>query len=307
MDKRGIEIGGVALMVGSVFCIALGSIFAQPLLQEMATAQVLWLRFAGFVVAMAPVVLAMCGRAAFTPPKPGRQLLRGGLGAGVAFCLLLAIRDIGVSGAVAAFYVYPAIGYAIGIAWLGERPSATKWAAVAIGFFGAMVVVAPSIGGTGAGAAFAVLAAALTSLRAALYRQDRGGASPMVSVLWDRAVGAVLATAALPFLWTPIANDAVLAVAGLVGSSVAAQLLLVYALGRAPLGVLAPFAFWEVIFAIALDVQVLGADFTWRAAAGAGLIAAAGVLLAVRRKSGRSPGAGLARAVALLTGSSRGP
>jgi len=206
-------------------------------------------------------------------------VMRGLLGVGVAYLLMLAIRDVGVSQALAAFFIYPAISYALGIVWLGERGTVAKWIAVAFGFAGILVVIDPDLNATNISICYALVAAVLASVRVAMHRRDSEASTPMVSVLYDRGVGALLATAAAAVAWTPIAASAAPAVLGLALSSVAAQLLFVYAVARAPLGVLAPFAFWEVIFAILLDISVLGAPATWPMAIGATLIVVAGLLL----------------------------
>lgn len=275
--------GGVALMVASVSFVALGSIFAKLLLGDMPASQVLWLRFAGFCVVMAPITLILHRRETLRPHVPTRQIVRGLLGVAVAYCLILAIRDIGVSQALAAFYVYPAVSYAIGIVWLNERSSPMKWAAVGVGFVGVTIVIDPNLSVTGAGLAYAVAAAVLASVRVAMHRHDSNASTPMVTALWDRGVGAILATSTLAVGWSPIDPGAIYVVIGLILSSVAAQLLFVYAIARAPLGVLAPFTFWEVVFVILLDVLVLDAAPSLQTALGVMLIVAAGLLLTARR------------------------
>jgi drug/metabolite transporter (DMT)-like permease len=153
---------------------------------------------------------------------------------------------MGVSQAIAAFYVYPAITYGLGIWVLGESHSTAKWTAIGIGFVGVLIAVGPGLDATPAGIAFAVLAAGLASMRVVMYREDAHQTPPTISTLWDRSVGAALLTLAVMFTWEPIPNSAFLAVFGLITSSIVAQLLFVYAVARGSLGVLAPFAFWEV-------------------------------------------------------------
>ena len=80
----------------------------------------------------------------------------------------------------------------------------------------------------------------------------------MVAAFWERGVGSVALTLTLPFAWAPINGASLGAVAGLILASVAAQLTLVYAISRAPLVRLAPFTYWEVLFALLLDVALIG-------------------------------------------------
>lgn len=284
---RGLAIG-IGLMLASVLAIAMGSVFAKMLLAEMPASQVLWLRFAGFCAAVLPIALIWHGRELLRPYRPDRQAARGLIGVAVAYCLILAIDDIGVSQAIAAFYVYPAISYGLGIARLGEPASMLKWLAVAVGFVGVIIAINPSFESTPPGLAYALLAAGLAAVRVVLYRADAAQSPPMVAALWDRGVGAILAAVALAFVWTPISASATGAVIGLIASSVAAQLLFVYAIRQVPIGVLAPFAFWEVAFAIMLDIYVLDAAHTWRLAAGAFLIVGAGVLITLKRPKKQS-------------------
>lgn len=276
-------------MLGCVFFIALGSVFAKMLLNDTPAHQVLWLRMVGYLAVMAPITLALNRKDAIKPVNPSSHLIRGTLGFLVALLLLIAIQDVGVSQAIAAFYIYPALTYLAGVTWLGEPSSSYKWIAVGLGFSGVIIALQPEIEpksimqlSTGLGYAFA--AAGLAAIRISLHRRDSAISTPMTSALWDRGVGAILATALIIFYWTPMNAIAYDAMIGLVLSSIAAQLLLVYALARTPLGSLAPFTYWEVIFAFLLDSIVLGTPFSSSMFLGALLILTAGVFFSRKRQ-----------------------
>ena len=274
---------GIGLMIASVFAIALGSVFAKLLLADLSATQVLWLRFVGFFVVVGPIALALHGRNVLRPHSPGRQAVRGVIGLACEFSLLLPIDAIGVSQAIAAFYVFPAISYGLGILRLGEPSSWGKWAAVGVGFVGVAIAIDPDIENVEIGVVCAIAAAFLASVRVVMYREDGGVTPPLIAATWDRGVGAGLATLAVGFAWEPIEPEMAAAIAGLVLSSVDAQLLFIHAIRRSPIGVLAPFTFWEVAFAIGLDFYILDAELTSNLAVGATIIVAAGLLLTAKR------------------------
>lgn len=289
LETYGVFSAATIMIILCVFFIALGSIFANILLLEIPAHQVLWLRMFGYLIVMAPITLALHFKVTVRPQKLGNQLLRGLFGSMVALLLLFSIRDIGVSQAIAAFYVYPAITYLAGVTWLGEPSSKVKWAAVGLGFGGAMIALQPGFHGSSPesaelGIAYALGAAVLASARIALHRRDRNVSPPMTSALWDRGIGAILATAIIIFIWTPIESSAYGAVLGLVLSSIIAQLLLVYAISKASLGALAPFTYWEVVFVIMLDFAVLGTPISNNMAIGGLFIITAGVVLGSQRR-----------------------
>ena len=252
------ELVGVVAIVASVSFVAIGAYFAKRLLADLPANQVLWLRFVGYVVCLAPWTLMVSRHELVRPFRPDHQIYRGVLAVGIALFFLLGLRTVTVSQAVSIFYVYPILMCLGGIVFLGEDGSRRLWLSLGAALVGVLLIVRPHEPGFDPGLGFILLAALLVGARMVLHRHYAGRASPMVAAFWERGVGSVALTLTLPFAWAPISGASLGAVAGLTLASVAAQLTLVYAISRAPLVRLAPFTYWEVLFALLLDVALIG-------------------------------------------------
>ncbi len=64
-------------------------------------------------------------------------------------------------------------------------------------------------------------------------------------------------------------------------ASIASQVLLVFAISRAPLVRLAPFTFWEVLFALLIGIAWLGESVDSIALFGIAILVTSGVLMAL--------------------------
>lgn len=261
--------------------MALSAYFAKLLFAELSSSQVLWLRFSGYVVMMVIPTVLLCGREVWRPYRPDLQVIRGLLAIGVAYTFLLALERMDLAETMVIFYVYPILAYFLGILFLGERSTLLNWGAAAAGFCGVLFIIRPDVGGVNAGAGFALLAAILVSVRMALYRQDLGKVSPLVAAFWERCIGMVALSIVVPFNWATISAEMAIPVLGLILTSIVAQVTLVYAISLASLGALAPLVYWEVIFALMLDITLLGASFGMATLIGIFIIVAAGITMSL--------------------------
>ena len=269
----------IVSILASVTFVAIGAAFAKALVGTLAPAEVLWLRFAGFLAIMAVPTLLVDGRAALRPYRIDHQILRGLLAAAAAYLIIAALGTISLAEALSIFYIYPVLTYALSVWFLGEESSAVRWISAAVGLLGVVVLVDLDSLTPGSGATLALLAALCTSTRLVLHRHHSGRGKILTASLWERGTGFLLATLALPFVWQTPGAAAAVPIAGLILASVAAQLTLVFAIHAAPLGRLAPFLYFEVLVALALDAMLFGKTVDLRLLAGIGLIVAGGLIV----------------------------
>lgn len=241
--------------------------------------QVAWARYAVNVVLLFPFALARGGRASILPRRSPAHLLRAALPSAVTALLFVGLGHMPLASASALLFVNPLLTVALSAALLGERVSPRRWAAVAVGFAGALVVLRPG-GEVFRWASLAPLGAALCfSTTAILNRRLAGEASPLATTLHYAIAGS---TVLLPWSaagnWRPFAPAAVgwLALGAIVGSG--CLWLVTTAYERAQASALAPFHFAELAAATAVGWAAFGEVPDPPALVGIALILAAGLL-----------------------------
>ena len=104
-----------------------------------------------------------------------------------------------------------------------------------------------------------VLAAAFTHALYQVFTRKLGTRdSPMTSLFYTGAIGALVMTAAIPFYWQPVASTdwALFVFAGIVGGI--GHLCLIRAFRSAPASVVAPFSYSSLLWATAFGFVIFG-------------------------------------------------
>jgi drug/metabolite transporter (DMT)-like permease len=185
---------------------------------------------------------------------------------------------------VALAFMYPLIVTALAPFVLGESVGWRRYAAVVLGFLGAMVIIRPgfevfqpaSIFGLGIGFAFA--------LYILLTRKLRGRTPPLVTLGWVAAIGVVTTSLLVPFVFEPMAwaDWLGLALIGLLGAM--AHQCIIRGFEMAPASVLSPLGYAEILMAVLIGYLWFGDfpdGFTW---AGILIIAGAGLYVGWRER-----------------------
>jgi drug/metabolite transporter (DMT)-like permease len=241
--------------------------------------QVAWARYFVNVLFLLPVALSRGGRGSLLPRRSLLHLLRAALPSVVTALLFVGLGHMPLASASALLFVNPLLTVALSALVLGERVGARRWAAVAIGFVGALVVLRP---GTEVfrWASLAPLAAALCySTTVILNRRLAGEASPLATTLHYAVAGSViLLPGATAGNWRPLDLAAVgwLSLGAVVGSG--CLWLVTSAYERAQASALAPFHFAELAAATAVGFVAFREMPDAAALAGIALILAAGLL-----------------------------
>ena len=274
---------GILLVTGAVFCFACSDAVAKSLMEVLPAVQVTWLRFVVFVLVMAPVALRMGGRSLRTR-YPALQVLRG---VGVSVSALLFILALGVvplAEATAIAFVSPLFVTALSVPILGERAGARRWAAVAVGFLGVMIVVRPGSEAFDPSAILLILAALIWAASLVITRRMSGGDHPLVTMVYSAVVGCLVMSAVVPFAWADLGwRELGLGLAtGL--TATAAQCLIVLAYRQASASVLAPFFYSQLVWSALLGLLVFGNVPDLWTLVGTGIIIASGLYTAHRER-----------------------
>ena len=207
------------------------------------------------------------------------------------YLFVTALSLMPIADAIAIAFAGPIIATALAALLLGEAVGWRRWVAVAVGFLGVVLMVRPTPELLRVVAFVPLAAACVGALRDVVTRHmGSSGESTAAVVLVSTAVVTLAGFASAPFGWAPLrTSDLVLFAAGaiLVGL---AQALMVESLRLGEVGLVVPFKYTSLVWALVLGALVWGElpdSWTW---SGGVLIVGAGLYIGhreARRAAGR--------------------
>ncbi|MGZ3375892.1 MAG: DMT family transporter [Phenylobacterium sp.] len=195
-------------------------------------------------------------------------------------CSFSALQHLALTEATAFTFAAPLFMTALSALMLREPVGWHRWGAVVVGFIGVLIMVRPEPGHMNvAGVAFGLTAALGSALAMVQIRQIAVTEKGPTIVFYFTLAGTVLGGAVSVFDWvTPdLLTLAVLIMGGLVGG--VGQLFLTEAIRVAPVGVVAPFDYSQLIWATGLGYLVWGELPHAATLAGALVVAASGIYI----------------------------
>lgn len=246
-------------MLGAMAILPVIDVFAKKLGQAgMPILVVVWARalFGGLMTL--PFALRAAGARAMRPAQPGRQLARAVLLFGATFLFFSALKYLPIADALAIFFVNPLVIVILSALVLREKVGPRRWAAVAVGFIGTLIIIRPGVVEVNPGTVFALGSGVALGSYFAMTRAMAGVTNAMVMNFQTSVIGAALMTLALPVLWvmpTPT-QWAMLAALGMIATLGHVLITKAYEHGEASL--LAPLAFTEIIMATVLGYAFFG-------------------------------------------------
>jgi drug/metabolite transporter (DMT)-like permease len=284
LDRRAVLLHGVGIILVASVLFGVMAVCVDVASRGMNSTQIAFVRFTGSLA----VLLAFRRRRPLRP-RPGnlrRVFMRGVLGAGAIVLYYRGIQGAGAGLATLLNCTYPVFTALFATTLMEERFDARMGGALALNIVGVLVVLGPGAdlnAATFSGGLSALAAAVLAGGAVATARQLRGSETAHLITTYFMATGAVLTAPALllglPLLSAPL----VLALVGVVLSSVAGQVLLHQGLGVAPATQGSLAAATSVVTAAGLQSLFLGEHLSRHSLFGACVVVAA-VALAVSRR-----------------------
>ena len=284
------------LVAMASFCVS--DVVAKSL--TLPSIQIAWLRWVGFILIMAPLLILSRG-AVLRTGSLRAQVLRG-LGMVVsAITFIVGLHHLPMANATATAFAAPLIVTALSIPMLGEKVGARRWAATGVGLVGVLVVVRPGTGSFDPASVFPLLSALAWAFTIVFTRVTSRTDGPMTTMAWGAVVGVVALSLMVPFDWrTPTATELGW-VSLMAAMSTFGQFLTILAYRGAPASLLVPFSYSQIIWSSLAGALVFATipDLpTW---IGAAIIVASGVYTAHRERV-RAREARLAPPAALTPG-----
>jgi drug/metabolite transporter (DMT)-like permease len=238
--------------------------------QAMSPGQVTFYRFFFQLVVTLPLLATVGGANAFRAKRPWLNLLRGALHAAATLLFFTAVKYMPLADVFVIYFVEPFMLTAMSALFLGEKVGWRRWLAIVVGFGGAMIVIQPSFEIFGLTALLPVLCAFLFALYLFLNRAIVDADPPLTMQTIAGLGGAIFMGVALLIGDRADVADFGIALPGsfftfallvvLGALSGYGHLLVVRAFRLAPVSVLAPFQYFEIISATILGFTLFG-DF----------------------------------------------
>lgn len=241
-------------------------------------------------VALLPIVAYLAVRGelgrSLRTRYPYKHLIRGLLGCAVMFFSFVSLAYLSVGLATALSYLAPVLSVLAAIVFLRERPGVAVFLGVALGFGGIVLMLFPALVGTEVrdGILIGIAAGVAMAATNALSRvqvKDLTRTDPPASIALSFAViCSAIGLASALFGWVELDTFgfALLIGAGILGGM--GHVLMMEAVARAPVSLLATYEYTGIIWAFLFDVALLGVALDAWSVGGALVVVGAAALVA---------------------------
>lgn len=289
MQERQIKAMGLFLLGGALI-VAMSAIIRHFSAALPVGQIIFWRSSAALLPILAYMALRREFPAALRTGRPGRHLLRVTLALGAMACSFAALAHLSVALVTAIGFLAPVLTLPLAALLLGDRLTAPRLMATGLGLAGVAMMLWQALTLPGDGAllgvllalGFALLMAVIRVVIKDLSRTERASTITIYFALAGTVAGALSGL----WGWVPLApaDLALLALAGLIGGL--AHICGAEAVAGAPLSVLMPLQYCELIWAALIDILIFA---TWPGLwglAGMGIITMAGLLVWAERRRG---------------------
>ena len=250
---------GIGLICLTLLSFAFLDSIAKLLSPTLPALQIIWARYAGNVLLVAVFINHRTYPGVLRTKKPKIQWIRSTLLLLSTSMNFIALRYLQLAETSAIAFTIPLWVALLSGPLLGETVGARRLAAIAIGFFGVLVITRPGLGMMHPAVLLSVFGTLCYALYAIATRHLAAYDSPQTTMVFSGLSGVVLLTPVLPFVWqTP---QTVPEWAGLFGMGLFASFghyCLILAHQRAPASILSPFTYTQLAWMIGLGYLLFG-------------------------------------------------
>ena len=272
---------GIAYRVAAMACMAvMAALVKWTGGRGIPVFEIIFFRNAFAFVPLGLYIWRTTGFSVLKTQRPWGHLTRSAIGLSAMVCGFSALQHLPLTEATAFNFASPLFMTALSALLLGEVVGRHRWGAVLVGFIGVLIMVRPEPGHLNVVGVSLALGGAVSAAGAMVaIRQIAATEKGATIVFYFTLAGTVLGAVGSLFHWvTPDPLTlAMLILGGLLGG--VGQLLLTEALRVAPVGVVAPFDYTQLIWATAIGFLVWGEVPHPATIVGALVVAASGVYI----------------------------
>jgi len=269
---------GILWMLLTMFLFVAMDGIAKYLVQTYPVVQVVWARYTFHVALLIVWIGARLPRLVVTH-RPGLQLIRSLLLLLTTAFYFLALSIIPLAEGSAIMMISPLLVTALSMPLLGEHVGPRRWAGVAAGFVGAMLIIRPGSEMMQAASFLALGAACCNGLYHICTRILSQSEHVLTTLVYSASLGALASALAVPFFW--VAPDAwgwfLMVAIGLLGGL--SHFALIKAFAAAPAATVAPFTYTNLLWATLIGYLAFSALPDGLTVLGATIIAVSGIYI----------------------------
>lgn len=266
----------ILLAIAAIFCFGIMDISVKAVSPLTGPIPALWARYAGQMLIVL-VLVAPRLRSVAHSQYPKLQVARSVLLMLATFFFFLALGRIGLAEATAVMSMNPLLITLGGALFLGEALGPRRIIAILIALIGALIVIRPGSDVFQAASLLPLIAAFCFASYTLITRRLGPDEDVWTSLFYTGLVGSVVLTAIVPFHLAPLTPTAIALLCVIGAAGTLGQLMLIRALSMAEAGMLAPFNYSGLVFAVIWGVVLFGEVPDALTVLGALVIAGAGI------------------------------
>lgn len=242
---------GIALRVAAMVCMAgLAALVKWCSSRGVPVLEIIFFRNAFAFVPVLIYISRTSGFSVLKTKRPLGHLMRSTVGLTGMVCGFTAVSLLPLTESTALSFSAPLFMTALSALILKETVGLHRWGAVVVGLVGVLIMIHPDPSHMAVKGTVFAMVAAVGSAGAMIAIREIGRTEPGATIVfYFTLAGMVLGLASLPFGWVipDMTTLALLILAGLIGG--VGQLFLTEAIRRAPVAVVAPFDYTQLVWA----------------------------------------------------------
>ena len=253
--KQSNNFKAITAMLLAVFCVTIMSVQAKLIGIEYNAVQITFARAIVVLILLMPFIYKLGGLNFLKTKKPFLHFFRGlaGLIGNVMF--FLAFQRLPVADVTVISQAVPIFSCILAIIFLRETIGWRRWTAITIGFLGVIIAINPSVN-IAVASLYALGGTLMWSTTIIFLRLLGSTEHPVKTVFYFMLVSVLITSIFQPFLWKDPSFKVILLIIGLGIAAFLTQLLMTYALQKAPASIVSPFNYTGIIWAIIFDYIV---------------------------------------------------
>ena len=256
--KQSNNFKAITAMLLAVFCVTIMSVQAKLIGIEYNAVQITFARAIVVLILLMPLIYKLGGLYFLKTKKLFLHFFRGlaGLIGNVMF--FLAFQRLPVADVTVISQAVPIFSCILAIIFLGETIGWRRWTAITIGFLGVIIAINPSVN-IAVASLYALGGTLMWSTTIIFLRLLGSTEHPVKTVFYFMLVSVLITSIFQPFLWKEPSFEVILLFIGIGIAALLTQLLMTYALQKAPASIVSPFNYTGIVWAIIFDYIIWNA------------------------------------------------
>ena len=242
-------------MIIAVFSVTLMSVQAKLIGIDYHPTQITFARGIIVLIFLSPLIYKLGGLNFLKTKKPILHFFRSIAGLVGNLMFFFAFQRLPVADVTVISQAVPIFSGILAIFFLKEIIGWRRWTAIFIGFLGVIIAINPT-GEIALASIYALVATLMWSITIIFLRLLGTTEHPVKTVFYFMLISVIITSLFQPFLWKQPSLDIILLFFGLGTTAFITQILMTYALQKAPASIVSPFNYSGIVWAIVFDYMI---------------------------------------------------